>query len=211
MTTRNSMTRMITMITMTRAKWTLSGLALASLMACSGSKDNPPPPPPPKTIADRLDYTNPTSGTYTLVKDNASTSTHLVLNLMGPVGTQGTGVGFYLSADTSKVTWAKVNSSDAEFVKNGAFTLGSGVQLLKSKVIGDQLQGAVYQKGTTAPAVTFTASTVLASVALDMKGNVPVGSIVWSSTQAPSTKAVLNQGSGASVPITINYGTLTAN
>ena len=198
-------------MTTTRIKWTLSGLALASLMACSGG-GNTPNNPTPKTIADRLDYTNPTSGTYTLVKDtNASTQTHLVLNLMGPVGTQGTGVGFYLSADTSKVTWVRVGSSDTEFVKNGAFNLGSGVQLLKSKVIGDQLQAGVFQKGTTVPAVTFTATSVLASVALDLKGSVPIGSTVWSSTQAPSTKAVLNQGSGASVPITINYGTLTAN
>lgn len=205
MTTRNSMT------TTTRTKWALSGLALASLLACSGGGgDNPPPPPPPKTVADRLDYANPTSGTFTLVKDaSLSTSTHLVLNLLGPAGTQATGVGFYLSADASKVTWAKVGGSDAEFVRNGAFALGSGVQLLKSKVTGDQLQGAVYQKGTTSPAVTFTATTVLASVALDLKSNVPVGAS--GNLSAVSGKAVLSQGSGTPVNITITPGSVTAN
>lgn len=198
------------MTTTTRIKWTFSGIALASLVACSGGGSTPSAPPA-KTIADRLDYANPTSGTYMLVKDATSTPTHLVLNLMGPAGTQGSGVGFFLTADNAKVAWSKVSSGDTEFVKNGVFTLGSGVQLLKSKITGDQLQAGVFQKGITVPAVTFTAAGVLASVALDLKGNVPVGSIVWSSTQAPSTKAVLNQGSGLPVPIAINYGTLTAN
>jgi len=202
---------------MTRTKWTLSGLALASLMACSGgSKDNPPPPPPPKTIADRLDYTNPTSGTYTLVKDTTlSTPAHLVLNLMGPVGTQGTGVGFYLSADTSKVTWAKPASSDSILARNGVFDLGTSPQLAVAKAAVDsqsnqtgQIQVGFYQKGTTKPAVTFTASTVLASVALDMKSSVSLGTVTFS---AVSNKALLTNGSAAPTPIVISTGTLAAN
>ena len=201
------MTTMSSMITMARIKWTLSGLALASLVACSGGGSTSSAPPA-KTIADRLDYTNPTSGTYMLVKDTTSTSTHLVLNLMGPAGTLGSGVGFFLTADTTKVAWSKVNSSDTEFVKNGAFTLGSGVQLLKSKVTGDQLQAGVFQKGTTVPAVTFTTAGVLASVALDLKGNVPLGAVAFS---AVSNKAVLTNGSAAPVAIVLSAGTLTAN
>jgi hypothetical protein len=198
------------MTTTTRIKWALSGLVLAGLVACSGSNTTTtPPPPPPKTIADRLEYTNPTSGTYTLVKDaTLSTSTHLVLNLLGPVGTQGSGVGFFLSADSSKVTWAKVSSSDTEFVKNGAFTLGSGVQLLKSKVTADQLQAGVFQKGST-PAITFTATGVLASIALDLKPNmVPLGAVTFT---AVNGKAVLTNGSAAPAPIAISYGSLSAN
>ena len=206
MTTRNSMT---TMITTTRAKWTLSGLALASLVACSGGGgDNPPPPPPPKTIADRLDYTNPTSGTYTLVKDAASTPTHLVLNLMGPVGTQGTGVGFYLSADTSKVTWSKPAGSDSILARNGVFDLGTSPQLAVAKANGDQIQVGFYQKGTTKPAVTFTAMSILASVALDLKSNVPLGAVAFS---AVSNKAVLTNGSAAPAAIVLSTGTLSAN
>lgn len=199
------------MTTTNRLKWTFSGLGLMGLLACSGggggTTNNPPPP---KTIADRLDYTNPTSGTYTLVKDTTlSTPTHLVLNLMGPVGTQGTGVGFYLSADSSKLTWSKPSGSDAILAHNGAFDLGTAPQFAVAKNSGDQLQVGFYQKGTTKPAVTFTASTVLASVALDLKSNVPVGS--GGNLIAVPNKAVLNQGSGAPVPIAITPGTVTAN
>ena len=192
-------------------KATLSALTLmfiGGLVACSGGGTNNPPPPPAKTIADRLDYTNPTSGTFTLVKNASSTPTHLVLDLMGPAGTQASGVGFYLSADTGKVTWTKVNSSDAEFIKNGVFNLGSGTQLIKAKVAGNDLQAGVYQKGTTAAPVTLTASSVLASVALDLKSNVPLGAVTFS---APSGKALLTNGSATPVAITITPGTLQAN
>lgn len=206
MTTRTHMT------TTNRIKRAFSGLSLMGFLACSGGGGggSTPPPPPPKTIADRLDYTNPTSGTYTLVKDaTLSTSTHLVLNLMGPVGTQGTGVGFYLSADSSKVTWSKPSGSDAILAHNGAFDLGTTPQFAVAKNSGDQLQVGFYQKGATKPAVTFTASTVLASVALDLKSNVTVGS--GGNLIAIPNKAVLNQGSGAPVPIAITPGTVTAN
>ncbi len=204
MTPRNSITPT------TRTKWTLSGLTLASLLACSGGGGGNNPPPPGKTIADRLDYTNPTSGTYLLVKDTTnSTPTHLVLNLMGPVGTQGTGVGFYLSADSSKVTWAKPLSPDSILAHNGVFDLGTSPQLAVAKASGDQIQVGFYQKGTTKPAITFTASSILASVALDLKSNVPVGSS--GNLTAINSKAVLSQGSSAPVNITITPGVVTAN
>lgn len=162
-----------------------------------------------KTIADHLDYTNPTSGAYMLVKDAASTPTHLILNLMGPDGTPRSGVGFFLSADTTKVAWAKVSGSDPEYVKNGVFNLGSGVQLLKSKVEAmpgnaTQLQAGVFQKGST-PVVT---TGILASVALDLKSNVSLGTVTFS---AVSNKAVLTNGSAAPTPIVISTGTLSAN
>ncbi len=195
------------MITSARAKWTLSGLALASLVACSGS-NTPSTPPVIKTIADRLDYANPTSGTYTLVKDASSTSTHLVLNLLGPAGTQGTGVGFYLSADSTKVTWAKPANTDSILARNGVFDLGTTPQLAIAKTSGDQIQVGFYQKGTTKPAVTFTATSVLASVALDLKSSVPLGGVTFS---AVSGKAVLTNGSAAPASIVISTGTITAN
>ena len=199
---------MTTMTTTTCIKWTLSGLALASLMACSGSKDNPPPPPPGKTIADRLDYTNPTSGTFMLVKDTTSTPTHLVLNLMGPAGTQGTGVGFFLTADTAKVTWSKLASTDSILARNGVFDLGTGPQLAVAKTSSDQIQVGFYQKGTTKPAITFTSTSILASVALDLKSNVPLGAVTFS---AVSNKALLTNGSATPTSIVISPGTLTAN
>jgi len=190
----------------------LSGLAIAGLLACGGggggggTNNNPPP----KTVADRLDYTNPT-GTYTLVKDTGlSTSSHLVLNLMGPAGTSATGVGFILTADSTKVTWSKPASSDTVLAHSGLFDLGTvSPQLVVGKATGDQLQVAFYQKGTTKPAVTFTASSILASVALDLKANIAVGSTVTLS--AVSGKSLLAQGSGTPTAISIATGTITAN
>ncbi len=198
------------MTTTTRIKWTLSALTLVSLAACSGGGGGGnTTPTPTKTIADRLDYTNPTSGTFMLVKDPASTSTHLVLNLMGPVGTTTTGVGFYLSADTTKVTWSKPASSDALLAHSGLFDLGTTPQLAAAKATGDQLQVGYYQKGTTKPAVTLSATSILASVALDLKANVPVGTAV--ALSGITGKAVLNNGTAAPTTITITPGTITAN
>lgn len=159
-------------------------------------------------LASALAYTDPTSGTYRLVRNaTLSTSTHLVLDLLGPAGTQGRGVGFYLSADTSKVTWTKVSGADPELVQNGAFTLGSGQQLLKAKVTGSELQAGVYQKGSAVPAVTFTASGALARVALDLNGNPALGAVTFS---AVANKAVVLPAAGAQTVITVSVGTLAA-
>ena len=91
--------------------------------------------------ASALAYADPTGGAYRLVRNaSLSTATHLVLDLLGPAGTSGRGVGFYLSADTTKVDWTKVAGSDAQLVQNSAFNLGTGTQLLKAKAAGDVLQ-----------------------------------------------------------------------
>jgi hypothetical protein len=187
---------------------------LAGLLACGGGGGGgggTTTTPPPKTVADRLDYTNPSSGSFTLVKDTTlSTSSHLVLNLLGPAGSSATGVGFILSADQTRVTWSKPVGSDAVLARSGLFDLGTTTpQLVVGKSTGDQLQVAFYQKGTTKPPVTFTASSVLASVALDLKSGIPVGTVI--SISAVSGKAVLSQGSAAPQPIAIATGTLVAN
>lgn len=201
---------------MNRTQRLALGLApslLAVLLACGGGGGGggTTTTPPPKTVADRLDYTNPTGASFMLVKDTTlSTSSHLVLNLLGPAGTSATGVGFILSADTTKVTWAKPAGSDTVLAHSGLFDLGTASpQLMVGKNTGDQLQVAFYQKGTTKPAVTFTAGSILASVSLDLKGSIPVGTVV--SISAVSGKAVLSQGSAAPQAITIATGTLVAN
>ena len=185
-----------------------AALALAGLLACGGGGGSNPPPPPPPPTATSLAYTDPTTGTY-LLKKNAtlSTATHMVLDLVGPAATTGTGVTATFSADTTKVTWVNVAPSDAAntFVQNGtAFNLGAAPQILKGKVIGDVLQITAAQKGFASP-VSLNAP--LLRIALDLKASQPTGAITFS---ADSTKCQVLDGAGTITAITVSVGTLTA-
>lgn len=158
-------------------------------------------------LATTLTYTDPTTGTYKLVRNAASTSGHLVLDLIGPAATTGTGVTATFSADTTKVTWANVASTDAAntFVQNGtAFNLGTGAQILKGKVTGTVLQVAAAQKGIASPVAL---NVPLLRIALDLKASQTTGTVTLS---ADSTKCLMLDGTGVFNPITVTVGTLTA-
>jgi len=191
-----------------RSTWTpMAALVLPAILACVGCGGGGGGAPAAKTVADTLTYTNPASGTYTLLKNTTkSTPTHLVLDLVGPPGNVS-GVGFYLSADQTKVTWTTVDTGDPEKVKSSTFSS----TILKSKVSGDILQAGVYQKGTTAT-IAATSATVLASVALNLKGSIPVNTTV-NLTAVPGKAVILNPPDNptATTSIAISAGTLTAN
>jgi hypothetical protein len=70
---------------------------LASLVVAGCSNTNPAP--------SKLDYTDPQSSSWRLVKDPASTPTRLVLALVGPTGTLTRGVGFNVQAPAG-VRWS---------------------------------------------------------------------------------------------------------
>lgn len=183
---------------------------LSLLLACGGGGGGttPQPPTPVVTTATLLDYINPTAGDFQLVKNTTkSTNTHLVLDLVGPTqGNAASGIGFYATADNTRVQWTKVDAADSALVQNGAF---SAPVLFASEDAGT-LQAGVYQPGTTA-AVAMTGRPVLGRVALDLKTGVPVGTVV--TFQAVAGKArVLNAPAAteASSPVTVAVGTLTA-
>ena len=185
-----------------------AALALAGLLACGGGGGSNPPPPPPPPTATSLAYTDPTTGTY-LLKKNAtlSTATHVVLDLVGPAATTGTGVTATFSADTTKVTWANVAAGDPAntLVQNGtAFTLGAAPQILKGKVTGDILQVTAAQKGTGSP-VSLNAP--LLRIALDLKASQPTGAITFT---ADAAKCQVLDGTGAISTVTVSVGALTA-
>lgn len=159
-------------------------------------------------VATALTYTDPTTGTYQLKKNaTLSTAGHLVLDLVGPAATTGTGVTAAFSADTAKVTWVNVAAGDPAntFVQNGdAFTLGAAPQILKGKVTGTVLQVTAAQKGTAAPVAL---NVPLLRIALDLKAAQATGAITFT---ADGTKCQVVDGSGNITGITVSVGTLAA-
>ncbi len=72
-------------------------LALAA-SACGGSSTGTAPTPPVAPAATSLRYVDPPGAGWRLVADPSSTSTRIVLNLVGPSGQLTRGVGFNLKA-----------------------------------------------------------------------------------------------------------------
>lgn len=193
------------MIPMTKLLSGSAALALMALLACGGGGGGSSAP----TTATSLAYTDPTTGTYLLKKNVAlSSATHLVLDLVGPASTTGTGVTATFSADATRVAWANVAAGDPAntFVQNGtAFSLGASPQILKGKVSGGALQVTAAQKGIANPA---SLNAPLLRVALDLRASQPPGAV---SLGADSAKCQMIDGTGAIVvPITVTVGTLAA-
>lgn len=165
-----------------------AGVAALAIVGCSGGAGSSSPAP-------RLGYTNPATSGYQLVADPSSTSTHLVLNLVGPAGAQLQGGTFSLTADAAKATWSP------SVAEGGALDLGSGLKLMKSKADGSAMQVAIYQKGATAATL---AAKPLFTVALDLKAGAK-GPVALA---ASSAKILDAQGNTVTVPVAV--GTLTA-
>jgi hypothetical protein len=198
---------------MTLTNKLLSGtafLALAGFLACGGGGGGSTPPPAPAT-ATSLVYTDPTTGTYKLVKNAASSGSHLVLDLMGPSSGTASGVSITLSADAAKVTWVDVpaGGTTATLMQNGTqFTLGTGTAIQKAKATAGVLQATVAQKGLAVPAASLNGA--LLRVALDLKSGLGLSQGTAITLSADAVKSQVLDGAGTITPITISVGTLTA-
>jgi hypothetical protein len=184
----------------------VGGLGL--MLACSSGNDNPPPTP---TAATGFTYANPpTSSTnWRFVKNAASTSTHLILDLVPPSSVSGRGVGFTLQSD-GKVTWSKVAPSDAELVKpNGVYDLGTGAQALLAMTQSNALTVGVYQKGQGS-AKPYDGTTPVLSIAMDFSSS--AGLTVGTTIPLRMEKISHLPASGTPVDIKTlaSMGTLTA-
>ena len=112
---------------MINTKHALALALCATLAACGGGDSSDPLPPKqaaalPKKAPKTLSYADPVSSGWRLVKDASSTPGRLVLDLVGPAGTQTRGVGFNLKRGAGLA----FSTFD-----NGAYALDTGVYELK--------------------------------------------------------------------------------
>jgi hypothetical protein len=166
-------------------KLLLSFAFTAALAACGGdSGDSTPPVAPvapvaPKAAPTSLSYTDPASSGWRLVKDASSTPTRLVLDLVGPAGTQTRGVGFNLkrgmglafatfanggyASDTGVFQLKGTNSNWESFAGTDADPVLFASAPLKS---GDVLSTGIFQKDRTNAPKDSTAPLVRVAVTL---------------------------------------------
>lgn len=152
----------------------------------------------------QLVYVDPQGTTWRAVRNAASTDTHLVLDIFGPTGSSGFGVGLTATVDGTIAAWSKVASGDAEYAENGAYDLGTTDQLFHAQLRGQNLVAGAFQKGTATNSVLYGATPAL-TVAIDLTNTtLPAGTPVPVSV----TKAHELPISGTVTPVTVALGQL---
>jgi hypothetical protein len=173
----------------------LAGLSLATVTGCGNDTPPlvtvppeplppappPPPPPPPAPLATSLEYTDPASDSgWRLVKDPSSTTTRLVLNLVGPAGVKTRGVGFNLQG-VSGVKFG-VFANGLPLQDTGVYQLSSVANLANEPVAlmgglkkGNLLTVGIYQKDRARTAKDSDVALVQVALELDAAAQLRVG------------------------------------
>ncbi|GLH74547.1 hypothetical protein GETHLI_30490 [Geothrix limicola] len=120
----------------------LPAASLVLLLACGGAATAPGPQAAPASSG--FTYQDPSGSGWILQKNLASSDTHLILDVIGPVGTKGRGIGFNLQSDGT-VAFAKLSA--AGYVRDtGVFKLQS--TFANYPVEPTLLAGGVKKNGT---------------------------------------------------------------
>jgi len=185
---------------MSKLHYSLAGLAILGLLACSGGGGNNSKS---DNNATKLAYTDPsaTDGEYRLVASGNSAGT-ITLGLHGPASVRARGINFGLAADASKARFRQLDGN--EYARpEGLFVLGENPRLFKAVLDGNNLRVSMAQKGNTVPAVALNG--VIATVSLQIQQNTAKGAVSLNSLDG----SVLLEN-GSIVPIEVKVGSLTA-
>lgn len=163
----------------------VSGLLLGLAVACGGSKHQT------ATVttapaATGLSYTNPTSSGWRLVKDASSTSSRLVLNLVGPSGLLSRGAGFNLQAGA--IHFGKFDETDFPIKDGGVYELKNivsptgnppeAVLLAGGVKPGNLLTVGAFQKDRTVTAKDSGATLFQIALEFDGTANLSAGDAI---------------------------------
>lgn len=211
----------------------ISGLLLSFVLACGGghtSSSSASPAVPAKGLA----YTDPSETGWRLVKDASSTSTRLVLDLIGPSGTLSRGVGFNLQAPvgvhfgTFAETGVPINDTGVYELLSQDPTYPLEPKLLAGGVkAGNLLTVGIFQKDRRLSAKDSGSALCQVALELDTSGNlqegdalplsVPKAKFMAGDIGAPGIGGWANdaefydaQAKAHLIPITIAVGTLVA-
>ncbi|HJW71364.1 MAG TPA: hypothetical protein VJ486_00795 [Geothrix sp.] len=171
------------------------GLALALALACGGSSNtSAPPPAPPPAPAHTLTYSDPSGTGWRLVKDASSTTTRLVLNLVGPAGTKTRGVGFNLQAPGS-VSFGKfgnglpINDTGVyQLMTAGSTDVSEPVAMTGGVKKGNVLSVGIYQKDRDQAAQDSGAALLQVAILFNPAANLSTGTPL--ALSIPKAKAI---------------------
>ncbi len=130
----------------------LSSLVLGLSLACGGGSHSTSATAAAAPAATVLAYTDPTGSGWRLLKDASSTSTRLVLNLVGPSGLRTRGVGFNLQAPATVKFGAFANGlaiNDAgvyQLLSAGSVDPAEPIALVGGVKPGNLLTAGIFQK-----------------------------------------------------------------
>jgi len=183
---------------MTKLILLLPGAALLAALACGGGGGGSTASGPPATV---LAYTSPAADAaqWQLVEDSAaSTTTHLVLDLMAPSGAAGIGVTAVLTLNPAQARWSSASGAYA------TQTLFQNPKVDLASVSSDQSQLRILLGQPAGTAAVTYGDTPVVQVAMDLAA---------SATQSSAVTLTATQGgqlAGSPTPgaITIQVGTL---